>query len=404
MNDRPPIDMSTGRLKILDLGTMVAGPVIATLLGDLGAEVIKVEQPGTGDPTREGGGLTARWEVEGRNKRSVTLNLRVDAGQQILRSLTGWADILVENFRPGTMQAWGLGYEELAAINPGLVYVSVSGYGQDGPRRELAGYDHIGAAFGGLTSVTGYADRPPVLPGMPVVDYATAAFAAVAAVEAVRRRDLPGSDGRGRWVDCALYETALRMAGPDFVNFSRNGMVRGREGGMPLQPGRSETPHAFTYRTRDGRWVAFHVALDRHWAKLVGLVGDPTMLEPRFASKQQRYDNASEVYDLLAQWFLSKDLRELDEMMGGAGLPFSAINDVQDIASDPHVQARQNLVSVHSDNGDHVIMQDAFPRFERGNNIRWPGELLGASTRQVYRELLELDDQQLDRLASDGVI
>jgi crotonobetainyl-CoA:carnitine CoA-transferase CaiB-like acyl-CoA transferase len=401
--DRPPVDISPQRLKILDLGTMMAGPFAATLLGDLGAEVIKVEQPGTGDPTRETG-MAPRWEAEGRNKRSVTLNLRVPAGARMLGDLVRWADVLIENFRPGTMERWGLGYEQLSAVNEKLVYLSVSGFGQTGPYRERAGYDFVAGAFGGLTYVTGYPDRPPVLPGMPVADYTTAAFATVAILEALRQRDQPGGTGRGTWIDCSLYETLIRMSGHDIVKYSRTGEVRGRDGGRPMGPGRSEAPHTFTYQTRDGRWVSLYVALDTHFAKLAAAVGDPELTRAEFATKKGRFDHAGEFDAIIRSWIAGQDYASLLELMVGAGLPFSPVNSVADLVDDPHVKARESIIPVRTHAGDDVLMQAPYPKVGPDVGVRWAGEPLGASNELVYGQLLGLDRDRLLALQAEGVI
>lgn len=403
--DRPPVDTDPARLKVLDLGTQLAGPFAASLLGDLGAEVIKVEMPGAGDPLRGPDGLSPRWQIESRNKRCVTLNLRVPDGQELLRRLACWADVLVENFRPGVMARWNLAYEDLREVNPRLVYVSVSGFGQDGPKSRLPGYDHIGSAFGGLTHLSGPRDRPPAPPGVTVVDYSTGMLAAMGALEAVRRRDAAGADGRGEWVQTVLYETMLRIVGTDLANWSLTGEIRERVGGQPAGEQETAAAHAYTFRTRDGQWVVAYPISDKQFASLADLIGDPMLRQPRFATRPGRIANAADLDAVLRRWVASRDAAPLLDLLAAADVPASPVNTVADIAVDPHVRSQDSIVAVTNCRGQEMLVPAVTPRLvEHPGEIRWMGETLGASNDAVYRGLLGIEPQQLDDLRTSGVI
>lgn len=400
MSEKPPLGKDPARLKVVDLGTMVAGPFAATLLGDFGADVIKVERPdGQGDRMRN----PDYWPVEGRNKRSITLDLRAPEARPILLDLVRWADVLVENFKPGTMAKWKLDYETLSAVNPRLVYVSVSGFGQTGPNSPRPGYDHVGAAFGGLWYVTGFPDRPPVLPGLPVVDYFTGTFAALGALEAVRRRDAPGGTGKGEWVELGLYEPMIRIAGANFIRHSRTGHVSERVGSMPVDDRPpAGLPHGVSYETSDGKWISMFPVTDQQWellAKVIPEAGPP--LCPIEAIKR----NPRVSDPAIRRWVRDRDYDTVMKAFIDGGLPVSPIYGTADIVSDPHVQARGNLVERLDSAGKTVRMQGVVPRLvERPGEVRWAGEPLGASNKAVYEELLGLSKDELQSLAAKKVI
>lgn len=402
---RPPIDLSPDRLKVIDVGSFIAGPFAATLLGDLGAEVIKIERPGVGDAVRHIGpgeaGMSYLWTVEGRNKRSVAIELGHPAGQDLVRSLVGWADVLIENFRPGTMASWGLGYEDLSAINPRLVFVSVSGFGQDGPYAGKAGIDRVGTAFGGLTFVTGYPDSAPVRPGYAVADYMTGAFAAIGALEAVRRRDARGVDGRGEWVDLGLYEPLIRFSEFSIPHYLRDGVVRERMGNLSASSSPSDA-----YRTADGQWVIVAAPSDSLFTRLAQTIGRPDMLDdPGFATAPERTRRSEVIDGAVAAWVAQRPRHEVLAVFEAAGVPVSPINSVADIAADPQVAARGNIVTVPDHAGRPFPMQGVVPTFRtEPTPIRWAGEPLGASTGQVLGELAGLSTEDVIRLIDEGVL
>jgi crotonobetainyl-CoA:carnitine CoA-transferase CaiB-like acyl-CoA transferase len=381
------------RLRVVDVGTIIGGPFVATLLGDLGADVIKCEQPGGGDPVRLADGLSPRWQVEGRNKRSVTLNLRVPKGQELLRELASWADILVENFRPGTMARWGLGYEDLAKVNRRLVYVSVSGFGQTGPNSSRPGYDPVAAAFGGLTHMSGEHDAPPARPGLSIMDHMAALFATVGALEAVRRRDTPGGTGMGAWVDMALYAPAVRLAGLHFVSHSLSGAAPARSGVRP-------------YSTRDGRWFVIHADQDRQFQRLADLIGDERLKAEKFASRAGRVANAAALAEVVGMWVSGIDAAEIDALLTAADVPGSAVNGASELSENGHIRARDDLERVLNARGETVTMPSVVPRIvdDALGGIRWAGQILGASNEYVYRRLLGMSEDRYRALTTEGVI
>jgi crotonobetainyl-CoA:carnitine CoA-transferase CaiB-like acyl-CoA transferase len=404
MTERPLRDTGA-QLKVLDLGTQVAGPFVATLLGDLGAEVIKVEQPGTGDTARGPAGMSPRWQTDGRNKRSITLNLRVAEGQDLLRRLAGWADVLVENFRPGTMDKWGIGYAALSAVNPRLVYVAVSGFGASGPYAHMSGYDYVGSAVGGMTALTGYPDQPPVVPGLLVVDHTAGLFGALGALEAVRRRDAPGGTGRGDYVDLALYETVLRFAATDLAEYSLQGAVRERAGGSPRSDGGEEMTIWYSYRTRDGRYVAISPVTLGQLADLRAIIGDPELEDPKYQTKEGRMANARAFYDIISRWVGARDFSEVWARLSASTVPAGPVNAVPDIVEDPHIVARGSLVTATNAAGEAIVMPAATPRIGAAAvGPRWTGERLGASNEQVYSQVLGLSAQDIAGLRERGVI
>ena len=391
-----PFSRSGDQLKVLDLGTQFAGPFAATVLGDFGAEVIKCEQPGTGDPLRLPDGMSPRWQAVGANKRSITLNLRVPEGQDLLRRLVGWADVLIENFRSGTMDKWGIGYEALSKVNPRLVYVAVSGFGTGGPYTQMSGYDFVGSALGGATALTGYPDQPPVLPGVGATDFTSGLFAAIGALEAVRRRDAAGGSGRGAFVDMALYESMLRLISAEMADYTLDGVLRERAGGSPRRDGKPELPMWYSYRTRDGRYLAMQPVTIGQITDLRALIGDPALDDPKFENQKGRMANSGELYDILSRWVAAHDFDEIWDILKTTSVPAGPVNTIPDILADPHIRARGSLVAVRNGKGQDFVLPSATPRMT-GNDPapRWTGEPLGASTRHVYAELLGLGDTDL---------
>jgi crotonobetainyl-CoA:carnitine CoA-transferase CaiB-like acyl-CoA transferase len=412
---KPPLSDDPARLHVLDLGRLLAGPVVATLLGDLGAEVIKVERPGTGDlqrgvvPQAPGDpGMPYAWQVEGRNKRSITLEITDARGRELLLRLVKWADVLVENFKPGSMQRWGLGYEDLVCVNPRLVYVSVSGYGQTGPYRTKPGLDFVGSGFAGLTFVTGAPDRPPTLPGYAITDYMAATFGALGALEAVRRRDTPGGTGRGEHVDVALYEPALRFSTPWLQYFQRDGVLRVREGAGPRPDDERPVVHwGYTYGTADGRWVSMLPVFvsDETQHRLWQVIGRADLVsDPRFRTAEDREGHYKLLDAALREWCAANDAAAITAAAEAAMIPCGPVNSVADILTDPHMQER-SLRSVEDHRGQSLVMQEVVPRLAGSpGEIRWAGEDLGASNDEIYLGMLGLDRAEYKQLVASGVI
>lgn len=400
---KPPIATDAATLKILDLGTQVAGPFAATILGDHNAEVIKIEQPISGDPIRLEG-MSARWQVEGRNKHSITLNLRVAEGQELLKKLVGWADILVENFRPGTMDRWNLGYATLSKVNPKLVYVSVSGFGQTGPYANRSGYDYIGSAFGGLTAVSGYKDRAPLVPGLFMVDHMSGLFAAIGALEAVRRRDAPGGTGRGEYIDGSLYESVMRIAGANIAEYSLSGNIPTPVGGMPVDQN-PEPPVTYTYQTRDGRWLSLGPFMPAQLEQLRKLVNEPALNDPCFDDNHGRSQNANHWYQIINAWVGAHNFDELWQLLGRTEIPASPVNQIPDLIDEPHIKARNSIISIKNSEGQTLSMPEVTPKLKnQPGKVKWSGETLGASNTHVYSGLLGLSREDIEQLKQQGII
>jgi crotonobetainyl-CoA:carnitine CoA-transferase CaiB-like acyl-CoA transferase len=409
----PPVADDATTLKVLDVGTLVAGPFAATLLADLGAEVLKVEPPGKGDFIRGVGeyatipGSSPQWQVHGRGKRSITLDLRQPEGQELFRRLVQWADLLIENMRPGTLDKWGLGYENLSAVNPRLVYLSVSGWGQDGPYRNRPSYEFAAAAFGGLTYLTGFADRPPVLPGLAVIDHITAMFGLIGALEAVRRRDALGPQGKGCHLDVALYEPAIRISNDVLGLYADREVLWQREGSIPSG---TEAPHyvyGYIYETRDGRFIACYPTNRAQFEGLVGIMGRPELLtDPRFDTEHRRKYVEFLAFDaILRQWVSEHDFDFVMEQFKVAGAAYGPVNGPAEILTDDHVIARENLVQLDDGEGGHTTVPAPLPKIDgQRPQVRWPAQKLGASNQQVFGDLLGLSSDEIKKLEHKGII
>ena len=391
-------------VRVIDLGTLLAGPVSATLLGDFGAEVIKIEQPGIGDTLRGGAtkpGLPPRmlWLVEGRNKRSVTVNMREAAGQELVRRLVETADVVVENFTPGTLERWGLGWEDLHAVNPRLIMVRVSGFGQTGPYSKRAGYDRIALGVSGYLYPTGYPDRPPVRPAFPTADYNTATFAALATMFALYERDAHG--GEGQMIDLALYEPPFRITGDLVGNFVRKGENRERIGNR--NPG--FTP-AGNFLTSDDRWIQIAAGGDGPWRRLCAAMGRPELVEDeRYLTPRDRHHRADELEELLRQWIATMPFDELEELLAAYDVPAGGILTAADIAEHPQFEARRNIAMVDDGQGNEVAMPSVVPNLTgTPGSIRHAGQELGQETDAVLSEVLGLGEDELADLRSHGII
>jgi crotonobetainyl-CoA:carnitine CoA-transferase CaiB-like acyl-CoA transferase len=391
-------------IRVLDIGSLIAGPFGATMLGDFGAEVIKVEQPGAGDALRgtplDGKAVRSpNWLVEGRNKKCVTLNLRVPAGQAILRELVGHADVLFENFTPGTLEKWNLGWEALRALNPRLIMVRVSGYGQTGPYAKRAGYDRIALGFSGYMYPTGFPDRYPVRPAFPTADYNTGTFGALAAMFALYQRDAQG--GEGQMIDLALYEPTFRITADMMTRFAKTGEIRERIGN------RNPTfAPAGTFETKDGRFVQIAAGGDKVWQRLAEAIDVPGLAtDARYAKSRGRIERADELERLLADWIAQHDFADIDARLGAANVPFGGIYTAADIAQDPHYKARGNVVTIADDEEGAVVMPGVIPKLAATpGRIAFAGPAIGKHNAEIYGGLLKKSKAELAALAAEGVI
>lgn len=390
-------------LRVIDAGNMIAGPLAATQMADFGADVIKLELPGSGDsmrhwtPMKEG--LSLWWKVIARNKRLITLTLSNPRGQELFRELVKTADVLIENYRPGTFERWGLGYEELAKINPGLVMVRVSGFGQTGPYAKRGGYGTIAEAFSGIPSFTGTPDRPPTLPGFPMADSVASTFAAMSAMFAIYNRD--HGNGRGQEIDVSLYEPLFRLVESQVIGFDQLGIVKQRLGNRLAE----DSPRN-TYETRDGRWVGISASSQRTFERLAQALGMPALIaDPRFADNASRCEHDAALDEIIAGWFRQRDCADVMALFEEAEVVAGPVLDISDIVRDPHYQARNNIVSVRDDDFGEVRMQGVVPRFqETPGEVRHSGRALGADNREIYIGALGLSPDEFDALCAQGVI
>jgi len=390
-------------VRVLDVATILAGPVVATFLAEFGAEVIKVEMPGTGDSTRSGPGpgpgLSFIWLQEGRNKKSVTLDLRKPEGQALLRRLAALSDVMIENFRPGTLERWGLAPDALLDANPRLVLLRISGYGQTGPYRRKGAFDRMATAFGGLHYVTGYPDRPPVRPGYAVADYMSGYVGAFAVMLALYWRDARG--GRGQVIDLAIYEPVLRASEDAVPVYDRTGRVRERMSGR--NP--SIVPSS-SFPTADGQWVVIGANTERLWQRLARAIGRADMLEDqRYATLPARVAHADDVYAALEEWTGRRTAAEILAILDEAEVPAAPINSVADLFGDPHIQARENIVRIPDGRVGPLAVPGIIPRLsETPGRIEHLGPDLGSSNDEVYGGLLGLSHTEIAALREDGVI
>jgi crotonobetainyl-CoA:carnitine CoA-transferase CaiB-like acyl-CoA transferase len=388
-------------IRVLDLSTVLAAPVTATFLGDFGAEVVKVEEPRRGDFTRgpSPAARSAYWAQEARNKKSVTLDLRTERGQRMVRDLIPHFDVVVTNYRPPTLRAWGLAPDELAELAPDTVLVYVTGYGLTGPYSDRGSFDRIASAFAGLTYVTGDTDRDPVRSGYSTIDYMAAYLGAFAVVTALYHRDTAG--GGGQVVDLALYEAGFRASEDALAAYATTGRVRERAGNRNPQ-----IVPASDFTTADGRRVSIHAGTDTLFRRLSRLMGRPDLADSdAYATRLARAQNADTLYPLIAAWAAQYTADDLTELLSKVDIPASPLMSIADIAADPHYRERGTLVNVPDPDFGDLPMPAPLPRLSKTpGSIRSTGPALGAHNTEVYRDVLGLDEQTLAALAAEGVI
>lgn len=402
MNDAPTPTGPLAGLRVLELGVLIAGPFCGQLLGDLGAEVIKIEPPGQGDPFREWGqvhinGKSAWFATIGRNKRYATLDLRKPEGQQALRDLAAKSDILIENFRPGTMEKWGLGYDALKALNRGLIMVRVSGYGQTGPYAGKAGYASVGEAMGGLRYIMGEADRKPSRAGISLGDSLAATFGALGALAALEHRR---KTGEGQIVDSAIYEAVMAMMESLIPEYQLGGYQRERSG--PILP---KIAPSNIYEASDGM-VIIAANQDGVFARLCAAMGKPEWIaDPRYSNHQARGENQLELDAQIDAWSRTHTMAELEAIMEEHGVPCGRVNRARDMLEHPHIAARDAIVSIRDDILGEVKMQNVFPKLSATpGNVRWLGKEMGADNDYVFGEVAGYDAAKVEALRGAAVI
>ena len=402
MTDTQPSRGALADLRVLELGTLIAGPFCGQLLGDMGAEVIKIEAPGQGDPMRHWGPQprgtpSVWWPVIGRNKKAITLDLRQAEGQKLFKDLAAKSDVVIENFRPGTLEKWNCGWEVLSGINPRLILVRVSGFGQTGPYSQRAGYGGIGEAMGGLRYIVGEPDRPPSRVGISIGDSLAAVHACMGTLAALHHRE---RSGQGQVVDAAIYESVLSMMECLVTEYDQLGHVRERSG--PILP---RIAPSNVYPTRDGI-VMIGANQDTVFARLCETMGSPQLAnDPRYRDHQARGTNQRELDDIVAAWTATLGTRELLDKLEQAGVPSGLIYRTADMLDDPHFAARQAIVSTKHPEFGQLRMQNVAPRLSATpSSIRSPAPALGQHNDEIYGGLLGLGAEARDALRGRAVI
>ncbi|MCC6388040.1 MAG: CoA transferase [Dehalococcoidia bacterium] len=381
-------------IRVISTGQILAAPYCSVLLGEFGAEVIKVEQPGVGDPNRD----NLSFSQDNRGVKSVTIDLHGAEGQHLFRRLCDTADILVENFRPGTLEGWGIGPDSLRESNPGLVCVRISGYGQSGPYRDRAGFDRVALAFAGITYVTGYPDRQPVRPGYFVADYGAGTFAAFGALAALEARR---HTGRGQDVDVALYEAVWRMSGMHAGGYGKSGANRERSGNY--FPG---VIPAEQFETKDGHYLVINATTQRAFERLCAAIGRPELVQdPRFTPRAALMANHADIHAIIGAWVATKTLDECQATFDAAGVPATKVYATSDILADPHYQARQQILTVENPEYGPVLQPGVVPYLTgTPGRVAHGAPALGEHTNDVLATLLELDAEAIAGLRARKVI
>jgi crotonobetainyl-CoA:carnitine CoA-transferase CaiB-like acyl-CoA transferase len=387
-------------IKIIDAATLFAGPLAATVLGDFGAEVIKVEHP-NGDPSRSHGysknGVGLWWKMLGRNKRCVTLNLSKPEGQGIFERLASKADVVIESFRPGTLERWNLGYERLSEINPGLVLARVTGFGQFGPYKNRPGFGTLAESMSGFAHVTGQPDGPPTLPPFGLADGIAALASAVAILTALRARDV---GGRGQVIDLAIIEPIFTVLGPQPTVYDQLGVIQQRSGNRSV----NNAPRN-TYETKDGHWVAISTSAQNIAERVMRLVGHPEYIdEPWFAKGSERAKHADELDEAVGAWISDRTQEEVVEAFERAGAAVAPIYDIEGIMQDPQYEALNSIITVNDAELGLTKMQNVLFRLsETPGEIKWSGPTLGEHNEEVYGEL-GIGKHELDELSEKGIL
>lgn len=391
-------------LRVLDIGTNIAGPFGGTLLAEFGAEVIKVEVPKIGDPGRGYGPFynenSLTWLLLARNKKSITLNLRENKGQEILKKLVEISDLVIENFRPGTLEKWGLGYDELKKANPRIILSRVSGFGQDGPYKHRAAFDRVAIGMGGLTHVTGHPDRPPVRAGINIADQTAALFSALGSMIALYHRDAHGRT-EGQWIDVSLTESIIRLLESIIPECDKLGTVRERDGNQNVT-----IAPADNFLTKDGKWVVFVVTSDPLFQRFARAINRDDLLEdPRFETNQLRVENRDALHAIVRDWFKKKTVSEIQKTLEPEGLPFGLVYNARDILDDPQNKARGTIIEVDDPDIGPVKVQNVVPRLSKTpGRIRSGAPRLGQHNTEIYEGRLGFSKEEMEALKAEGII
>jgi crotonobetainyl-CoA:carnitine CoA-transferase CaiB-like acyl-CoA transferase len=392
-------------VRVIEFGSYIAGPFCTRLLADFGAEVIKIEPPEKGDPMRDWGlakykGKSLWWPIQSRNKKCITLNLRTAEGQEIAKNLVKEADIIVENFRPGTMEKWNLGYNELKKVNPSIIMVRISGFGQSGPYKDKAGFGSVGEAIGGIRYVTGYPDKPPTRVGISIGDSVAGMFGVIGALMALHHRDNSPTK-EGQYIDVALYEAVFALMESGITEFMKVGAIRERTGST--LPGIAPSNN---YPTKDDKWIVIGGNADNVWKRLAATIGQPELADDaRYKTHVARGENQNELDKLIANWTKTKTLSELVPILDEAGVPAGGIYTMEDIANDMHYKVREMILSVEDKELGELHIPGIVPKLsETPGQINWTGPEIGEHNQEIYQELLNFSEDDYKQLQKKGVI
>jgi formyl-CoA transferase len=394
-------------MRMIELGMLLAGPFAGRLLGDMGAEVVKIEAPGQPDPLRDWGharyeGRSLWWPVQSRNKKCITLNLREPRGQELLLELVRVSDVVTENFRPGTLERWNLGYEQLSAANPGVVLARISGYGQTGPYAQRAGFASVAEAMGGLRYINGFPGEAPPRTGISLGDSLAAMFAVQGILAALYHRDALGGDGRGQVVDVSLMEASFALLESTVPEYDRLGIVR-----QPSGTSLKGVAPSNIFKSRDDMWVVIAANQDAVFRRLCEAMGQPELADDaRFATHLARGENEATIDAIIAEWATQHDAHELDRILNEAGVVCGPIYTVADIFEDPQFKAREMLVEHVDPEFGPYVGPGVIPKFsETPGAVNWSGTWAeGSHNQEIYCGLLGLSASELDALREQGVV
>ena len=405
------VDLTTAEgplagLKVLDLSIIVAGGTASSLMADFGAEVVKVERPGTGDPLRNWGpfanGVSLWWKVHSRNKKSITLNLGTPEGQDLLKRLVVESDVLIEGFRPGAMEKWGLGPNDLLAVNPKLVMLRYSGFGQTGPYKDRPGFGTIAECMSGYIGMTGFPDTPPNLPPIPLADEIAGVFGAMAGMMALYHRDASRNpDTKGQVVDVSLFEPLFRLCIPHITMFDMLGINRERVG--------NDFPDAAPrnlYKTGDDRWLGLSATSQSTFESLAKAMGMPNLIDrPEFKDNAARLDNREILNDELQGWLGQRDLQETMDQLIPSGGVVGPVYDAPQIMADPHYLAREDIIDIDDPELGKTKMLGVVPKFsETPGSVQHAGPTVGEHNQHIYSSWLGLPADKLSQLSEEGTI
>ena len=400
MKKRKPLE----GIKILELGNLVAAPFAGKILSEFGAEVIKVEEPKTGDPLRNWrvmhNDTSVWWYVQSRNKKSITVNLRDPEGQQIIRQLSEKVDVVLENFKPGTLERWGLGLEDLQKVNPSIIMTRVSGYGQTGPYREKPGFGSVAEAIGGLRYLTGYPDLPPVRVGIALGDLVAGLYAVIGTLMALRARD-EDAQKRGQLVDVALYESVFSLLEGILPEYDLTGVVRERTGST--LPGIAPSN---TYECADGKHLVIGGNGDKIFQRLMKAIGREDLAnDPIYASNQGRADNVDFIDGIIEEWTKKHPLKEAQQILDDVSVPVGPIYGIKEIVEDEQYKAREMLQEIELPDGKKVLVPGVVPKLsETPGEINWSGPSLGQHNEEIYTEFMNFSFEEFKKLKEQGVI